>query len=190
MSNLSPARKSLKSPNKARPSTAASPKKSFAQQSILVKAGEFSNLANITIIEELNGQEIVSQDKDIEIERLQTTCFTLNNKLSVTEAVQQENAILRKRLQENEQIRQNMKAEMDQYERNRLEYERSRLQQENVIAEYEKTRLQQEAVIADYERIRVGELRAKNALIEENKSIRFDLQVCIAMKTKLQAELE
>ena len=82
MSNLSPKRKS---PTKSRPSTAISPKKG---QSILLRAGEFSNLANITIIEELNGQEIVSQDKDIEIERLKTTCFTLNNKVSVTEDVQ------------------------------------------------------------------------------------------------------
>jgi len=59
MSNLSPVRKSLRSPNKARPSTAAmSPKK--GQNTILVRGGEFSSLANITIIEELNGQEIFS----------------------------------------------------------------------------------------------------------------------------------
>jgi len=57
MSNLSPQRRSQRSPNKGgRPYTAVSPKKS----TILIKGGEFSNLANITIIEELNGQEIVS----------------------------------------------------------------------------------------------------------------------------------
>lgn len=92
MSNLSPKRKSpaLKRAQTAvsplkRSQTAVSPKK--GTQSILLKAGEFSNLANITIIEELNGQEIITQDKDIEIERLKTTCFTLNNKVSVTEDI-------------------------------------------------------------------------------------------------------
>ena len=119
-------------------------------------------MANITIIEELNGQEITSQDKDIEIERLKTTCFTLNNKVSVTEDVQQENAILRKRLSENEQIRQNMKAELDQYERTRQEYERTR----------------------------VAELQAKNVLIDENRKLRIDLEICITQKSKLQIELE
>jgi hypothetical protein len=78
MSNLSPKRKS---PTKARPSTAAfSPKKS-----VVVRGGDFSNIASINIIEELNGMEIVAQDKDIEIERLQTTCVTLNNKVSITD---------------------------------------------------------------------------------------------------------
>lgn len=41
---------------------------------------------------------------------------------------------MRKRMAENEEIRQNMKIEIDQYER-------TRVQQENVIAEYERTRV-------------------------------------------------
>ena len=81
---------------------------------------------------------------------MKTTCFTLNNKVSVTEDVQQENAILRKRLAENEQIRQNMKAELDQYERTR-----------------------------------VAELSAKNVLIQENRTLRIDLELCISQKSKL-----
>lgn len=70
--------------------------------------------------------------------------------------------MLRQRLAENEKIRQNMKAELDQYERNRVEYERTR----------------------------VAELNAKNVLIEENRKLRIDLEVCISQKAKLQSELE
>jgi len=55
-----------------------------------------------------------------------------------------------------------MKVELDNYERNRLEYERTR----------------------------VAELKAKNVLIDENRSLRIDLEVCISQKAKLQAELE
>ena len=49
--------------------------------------------------------------------------------------------MLRKRLSENENIRQNMKVELDNYERNRVEYERTR----------------------------VAELKSKNVLIDENR---------------------
>jgi hypothetical protein len=58
----SPKKNSLSSPKKGRPQTAISPKK----QSIIFN----SSISQIQIIEELNGQAIVSQDKDIEIERL------------------------------------------------------------------------------------------------------------------------
>jgi len=44
---------------------------------------------------------------------LKTTCYTLNNKVSVTEDIQQENSMMRKRMAENEEIRQNMKIEID-----------------------------------------------------------------------------
>ena len=55
-------RSSLASPKKGRPSTAVSPKK----QSVIYN----QNISQIQIIEELNGQAIMTQDKDIEIERL------------------------------------------------------------------------------------------------------------------------
>lgn len=48
---------------------------------------------------------IEGQDKDIEIERLQTTCVTLNNKVSVTEDLHHQVAVLNKRLSESEDIR-------------------------------------------------------------------------------------
>ena len=54
-------RSSLASPKKGRPSTAVSPKKSVIYN---------QNISQIQIIEELNGQAIMTQDKDIEIERL------------------------------------------------------------------------------------------------------------------------
>ena len=57
------------------------------------------------IVQELNGKEIKQQDKDIEIERLQTTCLTLNNKCSIVDDLIGENDVLKKRLAESENIR-------------------------------------------------------------------------------------
>ena len=45
------------------------------------------------------------QEKDIEIERLQTTCFTLNNKVSVTDDLHQEIEVLTRRLEDSEKVR-------------------------------------------------------------------------------------
>ena len=71
----SPSRKGLKSgasPKKSkRPETATSPKKGLNGTAVNISPRAYSH---IKIIEELNGQDIVAQDKDIEIERLQTTC--------------------------------------------------------------------------------------------------------------------
>ena len=86
-----------RSPMKKRPTTAAnqstmSPKK--------------VNVSQMAMVEELNSQQIRNQDKDIEIERLQTTCYTLNNKVSVTDDHHKEIEVLNRRLQESENIRQ------------------------------------------------------------------------------------
>ena len=88
-------RNSMASPKKGRPSTAVSPKK---HQSVIYN----TNLTQLNIIEELNGQEISDQNKDIEIERLQTTCYSLNNKASVTDDLHQEVEVLNRRLAESE----------------------------------------------------------------------------------------
>lgn len=53
---------------------------------------------NFNIISELNGQAISQQDKDIEIERLKTTCFDLNNKAEVVDDLRKDNDILNRRL--------------------------------------------------------------------------------------------
>ena len=55
--------------------------------------------------EELNSRSIMSQDKDIEIERLQTTCYTLNNKVAVTDDLNREIEVLKRRLEESDNIR-------------------------------------------------------------------------------------
>jgi hypothetical protein len=81
----------------------------------VLKQTEYVNIAQSTltyptmnIIKELNGKEIVSQDKDIEIERLKTTCFNLNNKAIVSEDLQKDIEIMRARLQESENARQEL----------------------------------------------------------------------------------
>lgn len=52
--------------------------------------------------EKLDQSLIREQDKDIEIERLQTTCQTLNAKSSVNDDLHAEIEMLKKRLQEND----------------------------------------------------------------------------------------
>ena len=47
---------------------------------------------------EVSGKDIIAQDKDIEIERLKTTCFNLNNKAAIAEDLRQENEMLKKRV--------------------------------------------------------------------------------------------
>jgi len=73
----------------------------------------------VNIIKELNGKEIKAQDKDIEIERLKTTCFNLNNKAIVSEDLLKDIEILKARLQESENARM-------ESEKNRMESENAR----------------------------------------------------------------
>ena len=86
-----------------------------------------SNISQIQIIEELNGQVIADQDKDIEIERLKTTIYGLNNQVQVTEDLKSDVLTLKRRLKESEDARGNLKNEVAEYERNRLQYEKTRL---------------------------------------------------------------
>lgn len=62
-----------------------------------------TKMSQINIIEELNGKEIISQEKDIEIERLTTTCQNLSSRLNVYQDRQSDNDMLKKRLLESEQ---------------------------------------------------------------------------------------
>lgn len=64
-----------------------------------------TKMSQINIIEELNGKEIISQEKDIEIERLTTTCQNLSSRLNVYQDRQSDNDMLKKRLLESEQFR-------------------------------------------------------------------------------------
>ena len=98
------------------------------------------------------------QEKDIEIERLQTTCFTLNNKVSVTDDLHQEIEMLTRRLEDSEKVRAVQKEEIAEYERNRQEYERTRLQQK----------------------------RENQVLLSENESLQRDLRGQQGQKSKLQ----
>lgn len=57
------------------------------------------------IIYELTGKQISEQDKDIEIERLSTTCQALNNKIAKTCDLEQDIEILNNRLADSEIVR-------------------------------------------------------------------------------------
>ena len=95
--------------------------------------------SQIKIIEELNGQEIISQDKDIEIERLQTTCQSLNNRLRILEDRRADNEVLKKRLAESEQIRMTQEQKINQ-----LQEENGTLRSDMKILMEQKTKLQNE----------------------------------------------
>lgn len=56
---------------------------------------------------------------------------------------------LKKRLSDQQNANQLQGEEIEQYEENRLTYEKTRKSQEKVISEYEKKRLQQENNISD-----------------------------------------
>jgi hypothetical protein len=70
-----------------------------------VQAQGMSNLGLIpdyNAISELNNEVILSKEKDIEIERLKTTCFDLNNKAAVAGDLRSDMDIISRRLNESE----------------------------------------------------------------------------------------
>ena len=92
---------------------------------------------------------IVTHEKDIEIERLKTLCYTLTKTSMLVKDLEAEIGSLKKRLSDQENANKLQAEEIEQYEENRLTYEKTRKSQENVISEYEKRRLQQEDFIDD-----------------------------------------
>ena len=76
-----------------------------------VEGPRLSYANNFNIVREMSGKDITQQDKDIEIERLKTTCFNLNNKAAIAEDLRQENEMLKKRLAENERARNALESE-------------------------------------------------------------------------------
>lgn len=130
----------------------SSPKKQRPMTAIIEKS----------LQEQVNEAVIQSQDKDIEIDRLRTTCYTLNTKSTVCHDLHSEVEMLHKRLREADQINQVQKQEIADYERNRQEYERTRLQQK----------------------------QENQVLSSQNKELKKDLNDALQSKTQLQRELE
>ena len=103
-----------------------------------------ATLSQIRIMQEVNGEEIKDQDKDIEIERLQTTCASLNNKASIAEDLAIELEAVKRRLAESEELRAMLKKANDDLENERSLNEKVRSQQERTIAQLEKDRAEYE----------------------------------------------
>jgi hypothetical protein len=159
--------------------------------------GHLASMSQIRIMQEVNGEEIKDQDKDIEIERLQTTCASLNNKASIAEDQGIEIDVLKKRLMESEELRDMLKKCNDDLEQERVLNEKIRQQQEHTInqlekdrADFEKRRQQQEAQLATQERRRVSQDEHIDTLENQCQAVKSDLQVCLAQKAKLQSELD
>ena len=68
-----------------------------------------SSISNMNIVNQLIGEEIATQGQSIEIERLKTTCQSLNQKAQVAEDLRSENQMLRKRISEMESFSDNQK---------------------------------------------------------------------------------
>lgn len=58
-----------------------------------------------SIVRELNPNDLPTQDKEIEIERLQTTCANLSSVAAITEDLKAEVIMLKRRLEESERER-------------------------------------------------------------------------------------
>jgi cell shape-determining protein MreC len=80
-----------------RPGTANTASKAQNRESITT-----SSISNINIVNQLIGEEISYQNQAVEIERLKTTCQSLNQKASVAEDLREENLMFRKRISEME----------------------------------------------------------------------------------------
>jgi len=79
-----------------RPGTANTASKAQTRESIN------ASISNINIVNQLIGEEISTQNQAVEIERLKTTCQSLNQKASVADDLREENQMLRKRISEME----------------------------------------------------------------------------------------
>ena len=125
---------------------------------------------------------IEDQNKDIEIERLKTTCYSLNNKVALVDDLQRELDILRQRLADSEKIRAMQKEEIMQYEVQQQEYERTKKDWEAARQEFERTRQEYERARQEYERKRQENEAARQqlqktnlALAEENERLQKTL---------------
>lgn len=101
--NNSPTRKSLKSPKKARPSTAVNQVLANSPTRTSVTYTRQS-ISNINIIREINETDNVAQEKDIEIERLRTTCSQLAAQVAITDDIKNQNDTLKRRLAASDEL--------------------------------------------------------------------------------------
>ena len=127
-----------RSPKRWRPSTAAGSKLNYSVIEQGVRNSYINALGHkFNIMRELNGENLEEQDKEMEIERLKTTCFNLNNKAAIADTLRKENEILNRRLEESE----NARSELETQNRS-FKNEISSLKRDLKTALDEKTELQ------------------------------------------------
>lgn len=76
-----------------------------------------SVLRRYPIFYQLNGQSLAEENKDIEIERLNTTCMDLNKKVALVDDLVRDNGILKNRLRESEEEREIQKQTIEYLEK-------------------------------------------------------------------------
>ena len=92
----------------------------------IVRETQSSSISNMNIVNQLIGEEIATQGQSIEIERLKTTCQSLNQKAQVAEDLRAENQMLRKRISEMESFSDNQKRTIAEQDENIDNYQSMR----------------------------------------------------------------
>lgn len=118
--------------------------------------------SQINIIEQLNGQNIKWQNQEIEVERLKTTCKTLQSKVVLSQDYKNNLESLQRQLDWLKKSQQSKDTEIKV------------LQKENAALEEKNRALQQQTI----------------TLTTENNKLREDLESVITGKQDMQTELE
>lgn len=175
-----------------RPGTANTASKAEARESI---GG--SSISNINIVNQVIGKEISNQNMAVEIERLKTTCQSLNQKASVADDLRSENQMLRKRISELEKQSDLQKQTIAEQDENIDNYQSIRQQMQAKISQLETSLSQDGAMRADMEKMinnleksKNSQIKETNLLVNQNKELKKDMDSLMVSKTKLQDELD
>lgn len=144
------------------------------------------SISGINIVSQLIGEDIKYQNQDIEIERLKTTCVSLNNKASVADDLRLENGMLRKRIEELSQMSELLKQTIAEQDENLDNYQQIRVQMQGKINTLEAERQKDggfkkdmEKLISNLEKSKSSQIQETNLLINQNKEFKRDLDQAI-----------
>jgi chromosome segregation ATPase len=152
-----------------RPNTATANQLSNQKQALR----ERDSLSNIDIVKQLTGEEYNNQSQAIEIERLRTTCHSLNSKVAMVDDLKQENNMLRKRIEELKEVAIAEKKSMDTLEDSLQGYQEIRGQLEGKIQALEEERVK-EAGMKKELAVMISTLEKSQATkSEENELVRL-----------------
>lgn len=153
--------------------------------------------SGVNIVQLVTGEETDVQNLAIELERLKTTCHSLNQKAMVADDLREENSIMRRRVAELEKMQSSQKIAVDELNDNVHGYQKIREELQVKISQLEKGRVQDEQYIKELERVvttlektKMTQLQEVKLLTSQNMELKNDLEKVMASKGKLQDELD